>query len=120
MKTLKKRGVLLSASLAAVVITMGCANSVGTGDAKSIMVYKHDGTLQCGEGKEVTLKEMAKQLTDAGVIIIAQKKSTDGFMHPAVCGGITGQINLYEIPAQSVATAQGLGFKVLALGAVPK
>jgi len=117
---MKTRKVLFCAWIAAVVITMGCANAVGAGDAKSIMVYKHDGTLQCGQGNEVTLKEMAKQLTDAGVTIMAQKKSNDGLMHPAVCGGITGQINLYEIPAQSVGTAQGLGFKVLPLGAVPK
>lgn len=56
----------------------------------------------------------------AGVTIIAQKKSDDGLMHPAVCGGITGQINLYEIPAQSLGTAQGLGFEDFARDALPK
>ena len=75
---MKTGRVPLCAWIAVLGIIMGYGNSVAAGDVKSIMVYKHDGTLQCGQGKEITLKEMSKQLTAAGVTIIAQKKSDDG------------------------------------------
>lgn len=65
----------------------------------NVWVYKADGTLQCGEGKEITLEEMKKEL--ASLIgekgIISCKKRTLPMFIPQVCGAPTGQVNTYEI-----------------------
>ena len=79
----------------------------------TVSVYQPDGTLQCGEGEEIPLDTMAKKLTDAGIAVISKKKSNDGLMHTAQCGGLTGQINLFEIASQDLAKAVGLGFSIL-------
>jgi hypothetical protein len=54
---------------------------------------------------------MAKVLTNAGINIVSQRKSTDGLMHMAVCGGITGSVNTYEILSSDLDKALDMGFR---------
>src|SRR5258708_5659278 len=46
-------------------------------DAATAEVFKYDGTLQCGMGKEVTLDEMAQELTKAGIRMLSKRKGND-------------------------------------------
>lgn len=75
-----------------------------------IFVYKYDGSLQCGQGRKVPLKEMAGQLD--GIRIFSMENKADGLMHIQVCGSSTGYANVYEIPASSKPSAVEAGFKV--------
>lgn len=94
----------------------GTAQPVESGDASTtpkgpdrIFVYKYDGSLQCGMGKPIALDTMAKELN--GIQILSSVKKPDGLMHIQVCGSITGQANVYEIPARYQKAAEAKGFK---------
>lgn len=78
-------------------------------DKDRVMVYKYDGSLQCGMGKAIALDVMAKELQ--GIQILSSVKKRDGLMHIQVCGSITGMANVYEIPAKFQKQAEGKGFK---------
>lgn len=80
--------------------------------ASTVTIFKHDGTLQCGLGKEVTLAQMAAALEAAGVTVLARRKANDGKLHIELCGSASGRINVFEIPAASLRAAQKLGFDV--------
>ena len=74
-----------------------------------VLVYKYDGSLQCGMGKAVSLDKMAQEL--GGIPIHSSQKKQDGLMHIQVCGSITGMANVYEIPVANLKQAEGKGFK---------
>jgi len=82
-------------------------------DAKSVAVYEYDGTLLCENGREITLDQMAKQLTQGGVSVISQRKGSDGLLHIQLCGSTTGKINIFEIPSSDLQRALDLGFSYL-------
>jgi hypothetical protein len=75
----------------------------------TVMVYKPDGSLQCGMGKPIPVQEMEKQLQ--GIRVISRENRHDGMMHIQVCGAPTGMINVYEIPSSSLSEAESRGFK---------
>jgi len=74
-----------------------------------VMVYKYDGSLQCGKGKPVAVDVMAKEL--AGIQIFSSVKKPDGMMHIQVCGSITGMTNVYEIASKDLKKAEAKGFQ---------
>jgi hypothetical protein len=74
-----------------------------------VLVYKADGSLQCGMGKAITPQEMEKQLN--GIKVYSRENRPDGKMHIQVCGSPTGMINVYEIPQTSLREAEKRGFK---------
>jgi hypothetical protein len=90
---------------------VGAADAAGANKVNSdrVLVYKYDGSLQCGMGKAVSLDAMAKELS--GIPIHSSIKKRDGLMHIQVCGSITGMANVYEIPTSSLKQAEGKGFK---------
>jgi hypothetical protein len=69
-----------------------------------IWVYKADGTLQCGQGQEISLEEMRKELaTFIGERnILAGEKRTKPGMIIDLCGAPTGKVNAYEITAEGL------------------
>jgi len=79
----------------------------------TVDVYKYDGTLQCGLGKESPLAAMAEELTAAGIEVLASRKEKDGLDHIAVCGASTGAINVYTISQAALAIAEQIGFDPL-------
>ncbi|WGD51448.1 hypothetical protein QA641_39385 [Bradyrhizobium sp. CB1650] len=79
----------------------------------SVYVYRYDGSVQCGGGEPISLEVMGKELTDAGVKIISQRKGNDGLMHPFVCGAVTGAINVYEIDSADLQKARDRNFSML-------
>lgn len=83
-------------------------------DTATSKIYKYDGTLQCGLGQQIPLAEMAQELLDAGIPVISSQQSSDGLLHTALCGALTGQINVYEIATADLLKALQLGFAPLA------
>jgi len=82
-------------------------------------VYKEDGTRQCGEGHEITIQEMEKDL--ARIVgernIINRKKGQLPWMFPDLCGSPNGHVNMYELtPEGFLAFDRGIvghaGFQV--------
>jgi hypothetical protein len=80
-----------------------------TSESKNVLVYKYDGTRQCGEGQEITLDAMSRQLRD--IKIISMSKKYDGMMRIQVCGSPTGHANVYEILEKDLAKAKSYGFQ---------
>lgn len=76
--------------------------------AKNVLVYKYDGTKQCGQGQEITLDAMSRQLRE--IKIISMSKKHDGMMRIQVCGAPTGHANVYEISDADVNKAKSYGF----------
>ena len=74
-----------------------------------VLIYKYDGSLQCGMGKAIPLETMAKELS--GIQIFSSVKKRDGLMHIQVCGSITGMANVFEIPTKNLKQAEAKGFK---------
>ena len=76
---------------------------------KRVFVFKYDGSKQCGVGKAIPLKVMAKQLK--GIKIFSKENKMDGLMHSQVCGAATGRANVYEISKDDLEKAQAKGFE---------
>lgn len=75
-------------------------------------IYKYDGTLQCGEGREKGLDSMAEELKSSGITPLKSEKRSDGMMRAQVCGQSTGRANVFEIPRSQLKSAEALGFKL--------
>jgi len=62
-------------------------------------VWRHDGTLQCGQGTEETLQEAREQLgaiIGAANILQGEKRRLPG-MILQICGAPTGSVNAFEL-----------------------
>lgn len=85
-----------------------CAN---VSDGQTVQVYKHDGSRQC-QGAGVSAEAMQQEL--AGIRVYAAEKSMlKDVAFPDVCGGGTGDINVYTIDAKNQTAAEQRGFHVL-------
>lgn len=74
-----------------------------------VKVYKPDGSLQCGQGKQIPLAEMQKQLK--GIQVYSSANKNDGMMRIQLCGSPTGNHNVYEIDRKDLEAALKVGFK---------
>jgi hypothetical protein len=76
---------------------------------KFVKVFKRDIALQC-QGQSTSPDSMAKELIASGIDVACAQKNSDGLLHPAVCGGISGNINVFKISKNDVVKAQISGF----------
>lgn len=76
-----------------------------------VMVFKYDGSLQCGMGKPIPLSDMQSELKAKKINVHKSKSEHDGLMHIQMCGSPTGQANVFEISKKDLAKAEALGFK---------
>lgn len=74
-----------------------------------VKVYKSDGSLQCGQGKQISLAEMQKELK--GIHVYSSINKNDGMMRIQLCGSPTGNHNVYEIDRKDLEAALKAGFK---------
>lgn len=86
--------------------------------AKTVRVYRYDGTLQCGMGKRVPIEEMQKDLKE--VPIVSSAHLNDGLMRIQLCGSPTGDANVYEIDEAHLEKAKSLGFREWTFGGPTK
>lgn len=82
---------------------------VASSTTDRVKVYKSDGSLQCGQGKQISLAEMQKQLK--GIVVHSSANKNDGLMRIQVCGSPTGNHNVYEIDRKDLEAALKAGFK---------
>lgn len=80
-----------------------------TSVADRVKVFKPDGSLQCGQGKAISLGEMQKELK--GIQVHSSFNKNDGLMRIQVCGAPTGNSNVYEIDRKDLDAAVKAGFK---------
>ncbi len=73
-----------------------------------VQIAKANGSLQCNQGKTISLEKMAEELK--GIPVYSQKTLNDGLMRIQVCGSPTGDSNVYEIPKDQIETALKRGF----------
>lgn len=78
---------------------------------KKVLIFKPDGSLQCGMGQAITPEVMQKELGD--IKVFKAENRSDGLMHIQACGSATGMINVYEIQQGDLDEALKKGFKVL-------
>lgn len=86
------------------------AEEIAASKAKKVRIFKYDGSLQCGQGKAISVEAMARELK--GIKIFSMEKKNDGLMHIQVCGSITGMANVYEIAEKDLPKAEKLDFRV--------
>lgn len=77
-----------------------------------LQVFKSRGSVQCGD-RGTAPELMRAELERAGVRVLSARCGSDGRMYPAVCGGATGEINLFEIDTGDAERARALGFAPL-------
>ncbi|WP_331351565.1 hypothetical protein [Cellvibrio sp. UBA7671] len=75
-----------------------------------VKVFKSDNSIQC-ESEGIPLDEMRLELAKAGIDVICAQKTHDGMGYPSVCGGGTGNINVYVIQNSNLPDAEKLGYK---------
>jgi hypothetical protein len=81
-----------------------------------VAVFKFDGTLKCGLGSEIPLKDMQEELVALGATVIASEKSWwPGFIIE-VCGAPTGHCNVFQLDDDTwpklAKSILGAGFRV--------
>lgn len=96
------------ALLLAICFQAACVSAPDS--AARVDVYKSDGSRQC-QDNGVPPEAMQTQLDDIRVYA-ARKDHLRGMMFPAVCGGITGSVNVYTIDKEALPRAEKLGFAV--------
>ncbi len=104
---------LLLCSLMALLLTAGASANPAADDIigpeRLVKVYKYDQSTQCNNDG-IPLEKMQEELTEAGIRVHCAQKGNDGNAYPAVCGGATGNINIYQIDAGNLPLARRLGF----------
>lgn len=75
-----------------------------------IEVYKSDGSRQCETESGVSPQTMqARELADVQVLS-ARRDALRDMAFPAVCGGMTGSVNVFTIPAADWEKVHARGF----------
>lgn len=108
---------LQQATIISMIILSGCGSDTNNNVAPAavttntgvIKVYKSDGSTQCYDSS-ITLESMRTELIGKGIDVICSQKGNTGLIHPAVCGGETGNINIYSVHAQNLQDAIEIGF----------
>lgn len=87
---------------------VGCGAPASFADTTE--VFKYYGTRQCAPTAGV-YDQLERDLTAAGVTVIAGREDSDGMMRITLCGAPDGRIAVFTIPADQVARAQTAGFQ---------
>ncbi|MCY7295344.1 hypothetical protein [Alteromonas sp. a30] len=102
------------------LFTIACAQAHDGTDKKHthhhdapefVQVFKYDGSKQCEKFSGMSNAEMGQSLREIGIPVMCSYSSNDGMMRPQMCGHGTGNIHVYEIPAEKLSRAVEAGFK---------
>ena len=110
-----KHGKTLLGSLLGGVMMAGCIvvpdhPRVPDGSQRPVTeVARLTGERQCERGGE-TLLYQQRRLEAVGVPVLASTCGNDGRMYTAVCGGATGHLGIFTIPAGRTQAAEAAGF----------
>ena len=96
--------------LTAMILFTSCDQTATDPSAITVKIYKSDGSKQC-EDPGISLADMQLELTDNNIAVLSANCAfMTGVSVPAVCGGVTLRINVYEINVAELEEAQKLGF----------
>lgn len=76
---------------------------------RQLKIFKYAESTQCNNDG-IPLKKMAEELRVAGITFTCAQRAYDGMAYPAVCGGATGEINVFRIYASDLPLARRLGY----------
>lgn len=96
-------------SFVALIFLCACGGGNGYSHGASISLYKYAGSVQC-TGGGLSLLEMQRQLTDAGIQVFSASCGIDGRAYATVCGGADGRIGIFEVPLSQEQAASAIGF----------
>jgi hypothetical protein len=100
-------------ALAFTLLLLAACNGVsGDPPLERLSVFKSAASVQCSGGG-LSLSDMERELTSAGIEVLSSACGFDGNFYPAVCGGPDGRIGIFEIPADQADAAARLGFAPL-------
>ena len=96
----------------ALVIVMSFLSACNHDDPSQpyVKVYKYDGSIQC-DSAGVELDTMALELINIGIDVVCSQKGHDGLVRATVCGGDTGNINIFKINRVNLSDAESIGFE---------
>ena len=87
----------------------GCGGGTGESPETNVSMFKYSGSVQC-TGGGTSLSAMERQLTDAGIQVVASACGIDGNAYAAVCGAPDGRIGVLGVSAAQAQAASALGF----------
>ena len=105
-------GLMRVFSLTSALISVCSAAHATDMTSLTVRVAKSNGSRQC-EPVYVSSEAMKKELLASGIDVRNSLCANDGLAHPAVCGGATGQLNIYAISKAQINDALALGFSLL-------
>lgn len=76
---------------------------------RPLKIFKYAESTQCNDDG-IPLKKMAEELKAAGIRYTCAQRNFDGMAYPAVCGGATGEINVFRIYSSDLPLARRLGY----------
>jgi hypothetical protein len=98
-------------SVALAVVACGCVAAHHIPYPPTARVFKLAGVIQCQPGTGLSLTDMERPLTDAGLRVLdSYCASIEGGAIPAMCGGSNGVIGVFELSARDAERAEALGF----------
>ena len=86
------------------------AGAIKLAPSDRVLVFKYDGSAQCGQGRATTPEQMAARDLK-GIPTLSMQKRNDGLAHIQACGQTTGAANVFEIAASFLARAEARGFR---------
>ena len=88
--------------------------SMSPKEKKFLVIYKHDGSLQCQkiDTNTLSLKKMKETLSKKQISVHSGCRGTRGFVM-TLCNSPTNSYNFYKIPSSQKKSALALGFMIL-------
>lgn len=110
MHIVNKSGVL-TALVAAVLLTACQSRSVAPQQAAPVQVYRSAQVLQCEPASGISLAQAEAELAHAGIAARCGQVAQDGVMRIQMCGADSGRIHLFRVAAHQLAAAKALGYE---------
>ncbi len=76
---------------------------------RQIKVYRYTQGTQCNNDG-IPLKKMADELTAAGITFTCAQRAYDGKAYATVCGGASGEINVFQIYSKDLPLVRRMGY----------
>jgi hypothetical protein len=102
--------------VALAVMACGCVAAHHNSDPPTARVFKFAGIIQCQPGSGLSLTDMERPLTDAGLHVLdSYCAGIEGTVLPAMCGTSNGVMGVFELSARDAERAEALGYPRLLL-----
>lgn len=101
--------------IAMCIVLLSIASAEAPARTSIMDVSRADGSLQCGAGPAISLKETIAEVGAAGIAVLDARSAHDGRKRIAMCGAPTGQMHILSISSGDFEAVQALGFEDFSL-----